>query len=159
MVEDDPVGVVDDLGFVAELDGLAQASFADRAGIDIVQADQPAGRFGHHPGQAATGLGDNTFGVSHQGVEVVDRPVQPALALPGRRAQCASGVADHRGGFAHRLLGDPGQFSGDPAHRGLGLIALLLTAQFQLRGDRAGPPPGRAPPIPRPQCGSRRRRL
>jgi hypothetical protein len=28
VVEDDPVGVVDDLGFVAEFDGFAQASFA-----------------------------------------------------------------------------------------------------------------------------------
>ena len=86
VVEDDPVGVVDDLGFVAELDGLAQPSLADRAGIDIVQADQPARRFGHHPGQAATGLGHNAFGASHHGVQVVDRPVQPAFAVPGRSA-------------------------------------------------------------------------
>jgi len=49
MQVDDPVNVVDDLGFVAELDGLAQASFADRAGIDIVEADQPACRFGITP--------------------------------------------------------------------------------------------------------------
>ena len=82
VVEDDAVGVVDDLGFVAELDRLAEASFADRAGIDIVQADQPAGRFGHHPGQAATGLRDDAFGASHDGVQVVDRPAQPAFALP-----------------------------------------------------------------------------
>ena len=68
VVEDDAVGVVDDLCFVAEFDRLAQASFADRAGIDIVQADQPAGRFGHHPGQAATGLCHNAFGASHHGV-------------------------------------------------------------------------------------------
>ena len=32
VVEDDPVGVVDDLGFEAKLDRLAQTSFADRAG-------------------------------------------------------------------------------------------------------------------------------
>ena len=62
VVEDDAVGVVDDLGFVAELDGLAQASLADRAGIDVMQADHPARRLGHHPGQAATGLGHNAFG-------------------------------------------------------------------------------------------------
>ena len=42
VVEDYPVDVLDDLGFVAELDRLTQASFADRAGLDIVQADQPA---------------------------------------------------------------------------------------------------------------------
>ena len=153
MVEDDPVGVVDDLGFVAEFDRFAQASFADRAGVDIVQADEPAGRLGHHPGQAATGLGDNAFGASHDGAQVVDRPVQPAFALAGRGAQRASGVADHRAGLAHRLLGDPGQFPGDTAHRGLGLVALLLTAQAQLRGDRAGPPTRRAAPVARPCTG------
>jgi hypothetical protein len=49
VVEDDPVGVVDDLGFVAELDRLAQAAFADRAGIDIVQADQPGADSGITP--------------------------------------------------------------------------------------------------------------
>jgi hypothetical protein len=48
--------------------------------------------------------------------------------MPGRCAQCASGVADHLGGLTHRCFGDPGQFTGDPAHRGLGLIALQLTA-------------------------------
>jgi hypothetical protein len=82
VVEDDPVGVVDDLGFEAKLDRLAQTSFADRAGIDIVQADQPTGRFRHHSGQAATGLRDNAFGASHNSVQVVDRPAQPAFALP-----------------------------------------------------------------------------
>ena len=74
--------------------------------------------------------------------------MQPALAVPARTAQRTSGVADHRGGFAHGRFGDPGQFAGDPAHRGLGLIALLFTAQFQLGGNGTGPPPGRAPPVP-----------
>jgi hypothetical protein len=82
VVEDDPVGVVDDLGFEAKLDRLAQTSFPDRAGIDIVQADQPTGRFRHHSGQAATGLRDNAFGASHNSVQVVDRPAKPAFALP-----------------------------------------------------------------------------
>ncbi|HYB36404.1 MAG TPA: hypothetical protein VEF72_11975 [Mycobacterium sp.] len=31
-------------------------SFADRASVDIVQAGHPVRRFGHHPGQPATGL-------------------------------------------------------------------------------------------------------
>ena len=86
--------------------------------------------------------------------------MQPAFARARSRARSArralriTAVASRIGRF-----GDPGQFTGDPAHRGLGLIALLLTAQLQLRGDRAGPPPRRAPPIPRRECGSRRRRL
>ena len=49
--------------------------------------------------------------------------------------QRAVGVAQHTGGLAHHLFGDPGQFTGDPPHRGLGLIPVLLTAQPQLRGD------------------------
>ena len=124
VIEDDPVGVIDDLGFVAELDRCAQTSLADRAGIDIVQADQPARRLRHHPGQAATSLGHNTFGASDEGVQTVDRPAQLAFALPAGTAQCAAGVTDHRGGFAHRRFGDPGPFAGDPAHRDQGRIAL-----------------------------------
>jgi hypothetical protein len=141
VIEDDPVGIVDDLGFVAELDRFAQAPFADRAGIEVMQADHPARRLGHHPAQAATGLGHNAFGASDEGVQTVDRPVQPAFAVPGRGAQRPSGVADHCGGFDDGRFGDPGQLAGDPAYRGLGLIALLFTAQLQLGGDRTGPPP------------------
>ena len=49
VVEDDPVGVVGELGFIAELHRLAKSTFADRARVGIVQADQPARRLGHHP--------------------------------------------------------------------------------------------------------------
>jgi transposase len=42
VIHHDPVGVVDDLGLVAELDGVADAALADRAGVKIVQADLPA---------------------------------------------------------------------------------------------------------------------
>jgi hypothetical protein len=74
------------MGFVPELDGLAQPTFSDRSGIDIVQADHPARRLGHHPGQAATGLGHKTFSAFDDGFQFVDRPVQPAFAVPGRTA-------------------------------------------------------------------------
>ena len=37
VIEDDPVDVVDSLGFVAELDGFAEAAFADRACIRFEQ--------------------------------------------------------------------------------------------------------------------------
>ena len=39
VIEDDFVGVVDDLSFLA----------ADRPGVGIMQADQRGGRLGHHP--------------------------------------------------------------------------------------------------------------
>jgi hypothetical protein len=41
VVQHDPVGIVEDLRFVAELDRLAQPALDDRAGIRVVQADQP----------------------------------------------------------------------------------------------------------------------
>ena len=82
VVEDDSVGVVDDLGFVAELDRFAQPPFADRASIDIMQADQPARRLGHRPGQAAACLRHYPLGAPHHGVEVIDRLRQPAFTAP-----------------------------------------------------------------------------
>ena len=108
VVEDDPVGVIDDLGFVAELDRFTQTSFAQRSGVDIVQADQPARRLRHHPGQAATGLRHNAFGASDDGAQVVDRAVQPAFALPRGTAHRAARIADYRGGLAHSRFSDPG---------------------------------------------------
>lgn len=41
VIEDDSVGVGDDLSFLA----------ADRPGVGIMQADQRGGRLGHHPGR------------------------------------------------------------------------------------------------------------
>lgn len=83
----------------------------------------------------------------HQSVQVVDRPVQLGFALPGRAAQRASGVMQHCGGLTQGRRGDAGQLTGDPAHRGLGLVTLLLAASSQLGGDRAGPPTRRAAPV------------
>ena len=45
-------------------------------------------------------------------------------------------------------VSEAGQFAGDAAHRHLGLVPLLLTAQPQLCGDRAGPPTRAAAPVP-----------
>ena len=44
VIEHEPVFVVDDLGLVAELDGLAEPALLDRPGVGVVQADQPGGR-------------------------------------------------------------------------------------------------------------------
>ncbi len=87
-------------------------------------------------------------------IGVVDRPAQLAFALPGRRAQRAFGVADHRGGLAHRVLGEVGQFTGDALHRCLRLIALLRAAQIAAcASNRAGSAPRRAAPVPRRGAG------
>ena len=75
------------------------------------------------------------------------QPTAPPSPTAGRRAQRTAGVANHRGRLPHSLFGDPGEFTGDTAHRGLSLITVLLTAQLQLGGDRAGSLSGRAPPI------------
>lgn len=128
-IEDDTVGVVDELGFVAELDGLAQASFAVRAGVDIMEADSRCADSGITPARRLRVWATTRSVCPTKVLEVVDRPVLPASALPSRSAQRASGVAQHRGRLPHGLFGDPGQFTDDPAHRGLGLIALLLTTQ------------------------------
>ena len=40
-----------DLALIAELHRLAGAPFADRAGVGVVQADQPGRAFGCLPGQ------------------------------------------------------------------------------------------------------------
>ena len=98
VVEDDAVGVVDDLGFVAELHRLAQPSFTDRASIGIVQADHPDGRIRHHPSQSATGLRHHPLGAPHDDVEVVDRlpsrPLRDPLAVRSpRRALRITAIA------------------------------------------------------------------
>ena len=49
VIEHDPPGVVDHLGLVAELHRLPGTAFRDRAGVGVVQADQPARRGRHHP--------------------------------------------------------------------------------------------------------------
>ena len=64
VVKDDPVSIVDDLGFIPELHGLAEPSLADRTGIDVMETDHPAGRIGHHPGQPAAGLGHHALCLS-----------------------------------------------------------------------------------------------
>src|SRR6185369_6323 len=99
VVEDDAIGVVDDLRLVAELHGLAQPALADRAGVGIMQADQPGGRLGHHPGQPATGLRHHPLSALDHGVEVVDRLLQSAFTRAARAAERASGVAQYRGGL------------------------------------------------------------
>ena len=50
VIEDDAVVVVGNLGLVSELDRLVDASFADRPGVGVVQADQAGCAFWRLPG-------------------------------------------------------------------------------------------------------------
>ena len=50
---------------------LAEAPFADGAAVHIVQADQPTGRFGHHPGEAPAGLRGDPLSPVHDRLQVV----------------------------------------------------------------------------------------
>ena len=102
VIDDDAVVVVGDLGFVAELDRLAQAALGDRAGIAIVQADPPSGAVGDLSGHPLPGLRGDLAGRRHQLGQVVDRAHQPAAPPPRRRvmfaasAQAAAAVAAAR---------------------------------------------------------------
>jgi len=49
MFEHDPVGVVEDLGLVAELDGSTEAALGDRAGVAVVQAHSAGGAVRNGP--------------------------------------------------------------------------------------------------------------
>ena len=89
VVEHHPVGVVEDLGLVAELDRAAQPSLGDRPGVAVVQAD-PAGRaVGDDPGDPLAGLRGDSAGGVQQLREVVDRAPQPAPAAPRVRVPAA----------------------------------------------------------------------
>jgi hypothetical protein len=57
VVHDDAVGVVDDLGLVAELDGFAEASLGDRPGVRVVQTDRTRRGVGFAAGQPDPGSG------------------------------------------------------------------------------------------------------
>jgi hypothetical protein len=95
-------------------------------------------------------LGHNAFGAPDEGVQVVDRPMQPTLALAGGSTQRTRGVADHRGGLTHRHPGDPGDpgvpsdplFRSDVRSRHLEKVELrrdLEQCAFQFRLGMHGP--------------------
>jgi hypothetical protein len=72
VIDDDPVGVVGDLGLVAELDRLTEPALDDRTRVRIVQRHQPAGPWRGLAGQAGAGLGDDLAGALYERLEVVD---------------------------------------------------------------------------------------
>src|SRR6266508_742153 len=150
VVEDDAVGVVHDLGLVAELDRLAETALADRPGVGVVQADQPGRTVGHLAPQSGAGLCDDPACALQGRVQFVQRAMQPAFRLPGGPAQRPAGVADDRVRVTHGRFGEVGQLAGDAPHGGLGLVALLRATQPQLAGNRTCPLSRGPAPVPRP---------
>ena len=144
VVEHDPVDVVDDLALVAELHRLPEAALRDRAGVRVVQADQPAGRGRHHPAQPGPGLGDDLPGAAQDELQLGDRRDQPPAGLPTLAGDPASGVDQHLARLARGGLGEIGQLTSDRQHPGLGLVV----AQLQVRRDRPSAPPRRPAPVP-----------
>ncbi len=98
VVEDDTVVVVDNLGFVAELDRLAQPALRDRPGVRVVQADPPGRPVRCDPGQPLPSLGHDPSGRLQQLLKIVDGTnqatptptrdrVRPAVELALRRSR------------------------------------------------------------------------
>ena len=96
VVEHDPVGVVGDLGLVAELHRFAQPALDDRAGVRVVQRHQPGRRCRGDTGQAGAGLGDDPAGpiqdLSNSATAATSRP---AAASPWR-CRCRRALTNTR---------------------------------------------------------------
>jgi hypothetical protein len=80
VVEDEPVGVVGDLGLVAELDRFAEPALDLTIGrasgsCRDTSRDEPGGV---SPGRRVRGLIDDPGGAPHEGFEVVDRTGKPS---------------------------------------------------------------------------------
>jgi hypothetical protein len=99
------------------------AALADRAGVGVVQADQP-GRAGRElPGEPGPGLGHDLRGALDGDRQLAQCPHQPAARPPAQRpGHRAAAVARHRGGLGRGLLSQTGELAGQPGDR---LRALL----------------------------------
>ena len=114
VIDDQPVGVVDDLGLVAELDRLAEASFADRSGVGFVQRHEPGRPGGLVTADPGAGLVDDPRGALDEHREVVEHAPHPSpasLVVQGFRR------------FGDRCGGEVGELAGDHQHLRFGLVA------------------------------------
>src|SRR6266699_4094762 len=133
---------------VAELDGAADAALADRAGVGIVQADQPAGPVGHATSQTNAGLVEQAAGLLDRGLELVDQ----GCAAPGggrprparRLTPTPPGVGDDTAGVGELGFGQRGDLSGHREHDLFGVTA----ARAHRPGDLVFAAVRRAPTIP-----------
>jgi hypothetical protein len=149
MVEHNPVGVVNDLGLVAELHRPAQPPLADRPGVRVVQADQPAGAVGHPAGKAGVGLVQHPAGPFDGGLQLLhDRP-QPTGGLRPATGEGPAGAFNDPAGVSQLRLGQAGDLPGDLEHDLLGLVG----ARPHRPGDLVGTAAGRPPAVPDPRAG------
>jgi hypothetical protein len=149
VVEHDPVGVVDDLGLVAELDRPADAALADRPGVRVVQADQPACPVGHPTGKAGVGLVEQPTGPLGRGLQLVhDRP-QPTGGLGPATGKGPAGAFNDPEGVGQLRLGQAGELPGDLEHDLLG----VTSARPHRPGDLMSATARRPPAIPDPGAG------
>ena len=128
--------------------GSTEASFANRPGVGIMQADQATAGLRHHTSQPASGLSDHPLGSVHDHGQVIQSAPQLAPALARRAAAGSLAVADHLLGLPDGRLRQIGELASNPSNGGLGLVALLRATQFQLPCDRSSPPTGSTTPIP-----------
>jgi hypothetical protein len=133
MFEHDPVGVVEDLGLVAELDRLADAAFDDRAGVGVVQADQPAGPVRHPAGKAGVEVDPEGLD-EHRVVPAVGPPPAPARR-PGSLPTVTAGGGDpqHQRSNLLRYKGSSGFFVIRPSKQPN--LLLKLAAQRPFEGE------------------------
>lgn len=117
VIENDAVGVVDNLGLVAELDGSVDAALADRSGVRVVQADQTCRRVGLAAIEPNTGWALTCAGRWRRvSSSLTARTSRPRPGAPADTLQRTARVADHRGRFGGGLIYQLGEFSDDPGH-------------------------------------------
>jgi hypothetical protein len=120
VVEHDPVGVVDDLGLVAELDRVADAALADRPSIRIVQADQPARPVRHPTSQPSVGLIEEPLGPLDRGLKFVHQRSEPTGGPGAATGLSPAGVGHDPAGVGELRLGQASDLPGDLEHDLLG---------------------------------------
>jgi hypothetical protein len=98
VVEDDTVVVVNNLGFVAELDRLAEPALRDRPGVGVVQADPPGRPVRGDPGRPLPSLGRDRSGRLQQLFKIVDGTDQATPTPPRNRVRPAVELALRRSG-------------------------------------------------------------
>jgi hypothetical protein len=121
VVDHDPVLVVDDLGFVAELDRLAEAALADGTGVGVVQRHQPGRPVRGGAVDALTGLA--AICSTLDAVSSRSSAMRHELSRCGitELAQRAPGIGGHPAGLFDRGRCNGGHLGVDGQHLVFGL--------------------------------------